>query len=74
MSDILDQICKDTDLYPYIKQHKFKRDGREAFYTIHSMWLGLNHINAMASEAKLALQTSIYDREKKVWNWEKYVA
>ena len=20
--DILDQICKDTDLYPYVKQHK----------------------------------------------------
>ena len=25
--DILDKICKDTDLYPYIKQHKSKRDG-----------------------------------------------
>ena len=25
--DILDQICKDTDLYHYVKQHKPKRDG-----------------------------------------------
>ena len=24
----LDKIFKDTDLYPYVKQHKFKRDGR----------------------------------------------
>ena len=34
--DILDQICKDTDLYPYVKQHKSKNDGRVAFYAIHS--------------------------------------
>ena len=25
--DILDQICKDSDLYPYVKQHKSTRDG-----------------------------------------------
>ena len=23
--DVLDQICKDTDLYPYVKQHKPKK-------------------------------------------------
>ena len=34
--DILDQICKDTYLYLYIKQHKPKRDSRGAFGTIHS--------------------------------------
>ena len=28
--DIMVQICKDTDLYPYVKQHKSKRDGRGA--------------------------------------------
>ena len=49
---ILDQICKDTDLYPYVKQHKSKRDGRGAFYAIHSRWLGSNHVNATASEAE----------------------
>ena len=72
--DILDQICKDTDLYPYVKQHKSKRDGRGAFYAIHSRWLGLNHVNATASEAEMALQMSMYDGEKRAWNWEKYVA
>ena len=46
--DILDQICRDTDLYPYIKQHKSKRDHRGAFYAIHSRWLGLNNVNATA--------------------------
>ena len=72
--DILDQICMNTDLYPYVKKHKSKRDDKEAFYTIHSRWLGPSHVNATASEAKVALQTFTYDGEKKAWNWEKYVA
>ena len=69
--DILDQICKNTDPYPYVKQHKFKRDGRGACYAIHSRWLGSNHVNATASKAEIALT---YDGEKKAWNLEKYVA
>ena len=72
--DILNQICKDTDLYSYVKQHKFKTVGRGAFYGIHSRWLSPNHINATVSEAEMALQTSTFDCEKKAWKWEKYVA
>ena len=53
---------------------KFKRDGRGAFYAIHSRWLGPNHVNATASEAEMALQTSTYDGKKKAWNLEKYAA
>ena len=63
--DILDQICMNTDLYPYVKKHKSKRDGKEAFYTILSRWLGPSHVNATASEATVALQTFTYDGEKK---------
>ena len=66
--DILDQICKDTDLYLYVKQHKSKRDSRGAFYAIHSRWLGPNHVNTTASEAEMALQMSKYDGEKRAWN------
>ena len=72
--DILDQICKDTNLYSYIKQHKSKRDGRGASNSIHSSWLGPNHVNATASEAELALQMSMYNGEKETQTWEKYVA
>ena len=72
--DILDQICKDIDLYPYVKQHKSKRDGRRAFYAIYSRWLGLNHGNVTASETEIALQTSTYDGENRAWNWKKYIA
>ena len=71
--DVLDQSSKDADLFPYIKQHKSKRNGRGAFYAIHSRWLGPNHVNTIASETEMALQMSTYDR-KKAWNWEKYVA
>ena len=61
--DILNQIYKDTDLYPYVKQHKSKRDGRGAFYAIYSRWLVLNHVNVTASEAEMALQMTrtVYD-------------
>ena len=68
--DVLDQICKDTDLYPCAKQHKSKRDSKGAFYAIHSRWLGPNHVNATASEAEMALQMPMYDGKKRAWNWE----
>ena len=67
---ILDQICKDTDLYPYDKQQKSKRDRRGACYVNHSRWLGLNHVTVIASESEMALKMSMYDREKKAWSWE----
>ena len=72
--DILDQICKDTDLYLYVKQHKSKRDGKGAYYAIHSSWLFSNHANATASEAEMAFQMSTYNSKKKAWNWEKHAA
>ena len=50
--DILDHICKDTDLYPYFKQHQSKRDGTGAFYTLHSRWIGPIHVNASATKAE----------------------
>ena len=58
----------------YVKQHKSMRGGRWAFYATYSSWLGINHVNATASEVKLAFQFSKNDGKKKAWNWEKYVA
>ena len=49
-------------------------DGKGAYYAIHYRWLGPNHVNVTTSEAVMALQMSTYDREKKAWNWEKYIA
>ena len=71
---ILDQICNDNGLYPYVKKHMSKRDGRGAFYVIYSRWIGQNHVNVTESKAKLVLQMSTYDRDKMAWSWEKYVA
>ena len=71
---VYDVLCKDTDLYPYVKQHKSKRDGRGVFYAIHSRWLDPNHVNTTASEAEMALHMSMNDGKKRAWNWEKYVA
>ena len=66
--DILNQICKDTGLYPYVKQHKSSRDNREVYDAIHSKSLDPNHIDATALEAEMALQMSTCDIEKKAWN------
>ena len=49
--DILDQIHKDMDLYPYVKQQKSKREGRGSFYAIHSRCPVWNNMNATTSEA-----------------------
>ena len=62
--DILSRICKDIDLYPYLKQHKSKRDIKWASYAIPSRWLCPNKVNVTASKAKLALQMLMYDGEK----------
>ena len=53
----LAQICKDTDMYPYVKKHMSKRDGRGAYYAIYSKWLGPDHVSMMASEAEAVLLT-----------------
>ena len=37
INDRWDQICKDTVLYAYVKQHESKRDVKGAFYAINSM-------------------------------------
>ena len=31
-NNIFNQICKDTDLYSYIKQHKSKKDDKGTFH------------------------------------------
>ena len=41
--NMLDQICKDFNLYPYVKQHKSKRDGRGTFYAMNFRWWGPNY-------------------------------
>ena len=49
---LLDEVCNDTNLYPYVKQHKPMRDRRGVFHAIHLWWLGSNHVNAVESEAE----------------------
>ena len=65
-NDILNHICKDTDLYHHFKQ-KPRQDGRGAFYAIHARWLVPNNVNATASEVAVMLQTLNYDGKKNAW-------
>ena len=53
--DVLDKNCIGTYLYPYVKHHQPKRDGRGAFYVIYSEWLSPNHVNSTESADEVAL-------------------
>ena len=55
--DILNQICKDKDLYPYVKKFKTSYDEQGAYYSIHSRWLSPNPMGLMASDTQTAHQT-----------------
>ena len=35
--EILDSICKDTVLHPYVKQYRFGSNGQGAFHAIHAI-------------------------------------
>ena len=72
--DIFDQVCNDSDLYPYFKQFKLKYDGRGTFYSIYARQLGTNHANVTASEAEAVLQILTNNSKKKAWNQEKYLS
>ena len=63
---VLDTICNETELY---KKFKEKRDRVETYFVIHQRWLGLNHVNTMASETEITsrLQTTTYHGEKRGW-------
>ena len=52
-------------LHHCVMLHKSKWDGIGVFYVILSRWLCPNHVNATASETKLALKMSLYHGEKR---------
>ena len=60
----MDKICIDTDLYPYFKQHKSKRDCRGAFYFIHPRWQALKHENANVMLKQHSRHQSVIRRRK----------
>ena len=64
MHDVLDTVCRMTDLCLYEKKFKATRDDQEAFYAIKQQQLGTNHINVTVSKAENSIQISIYDGKK----------
>ena len=50
------KFCCDDKCWTYIKRFQQSHDGRGAFQALHTHYLGVNHVNNMASvtEAKLA--------------------
>ena len=57
-----------------MKQRKGTQDGQAVFFDIHKHFLGPYHVARQVTEAERKLQSSHYDGERKVWDWDKYVA
>ena len=58
---------------PCIRSETMK-DSQETFYAICVRWLRPKYVITVATEAENVFQTSIYDGERKWWNWEKYIS
>ena len=44
------------------------------FFDIHKQFLGPDHVARRAADAEGKLQNFHYNGERKIWDWEKYVA
>ena len=44
------------------------------FFNCHKHFLGPDHVAQQATETEKMMQNSLYDGEKKGWDWDKYAA
>ena len=51
----LSEITRDEKCWTYVKPFQCARDGCGAFLALHTHYLGANHVNSMAGEAKSKL-------------------
>ena len=44
------------------------------YFDVHRSFLGHDHVSMQTADMKQKLQSSHYNGEKKVWNWDIYVS
>jgi hypothetical protein len=71
--ELLAGICRAHDCWTYFKPAQRARNGRLAFENLFNHYLGPNNVDNMATTAEKRLATSMYDGEKKRWNFERFV-
>jgi hypothetical protein len=70
---IMSNICGKHSCFVYIKPALRTRNGRDAYMLLFDHFLGPNHVGNMASEAETKLTGTLYNGEKRCFNWETYV-
>ena len=59
--------------WTYVKPAEKTRDGRMAYLGIYNHYLGPQHVDNMANLAEDKLKNTVYNGEKRRWDFEKYV-
>ena len=71
---ILSKMFTDMDTCVYVKQRKATQDVQAVYCDIHKQFLGPYHVARQATDVEGKLKNSHYDDERKMWDWDKYVA
>ena len=71
--DIIAGLTREHTCWTYVRAATRRRDGRKAFLGLKNHYLGVNHVDNMASQAEFKLDNSTYNGETRRWNFEKYV-
>jgi hypothetical protein len=71
--DIMSNICGKHSCFVYIKPALRTRNGRDAYMLLFDHFLGPSNVGNMASEAETKLTGTLYNGEKKRFNWEPYI-
>jgi hypothetical protein len=66
-------ICRDKDCWTYIRRYQTTQNGRAAFWALHDHYLGASNVDNMSARAERKLMDTVYNGEKRRWNFEKYV-
>ena len=71
---VFSKMFTDMDTFFYVKQTRGMQDGQAVFFNIHKHFLCPDHVARQAIEAEGKLQNSHYDGERKMWDWDTFVA
>ena len=59
--------------WTYVKPSQWSCDGHKAYQDIFDHFIGPNNVDNLSTAAKLTLSKTTYERQKKQYNFEKYV-
>ena len=67
------EITRDHDCWTYVRPAQRSRNGRLAYLGLYDHYLGENNVDTKSTRAESRLEKTTYSREKRNWNFEKYV-